>query len=138
MAHSLPGTPPIVLRARAVLARRARIGFVTLVASVVLCAGAGGLCAFWAGPEAIILATVLGFAPVWGVLFGLSAAPSESAAADARAIDQAWKEERAAWAKAVVTASVIGSEADVGAWSSADRALAEMAASAKTRGVQAE
>jgi len=109
-----------------VLRQQGRVAAVTGVVAAVLVGLAGAVAALFMGPEAFLFGLVFGFAPAWGVIYGLSAAPAATAVADARAIEQAWQEERAAWAKAMVTASVIGAEADVEAWSGADRALGAM------------
>lgn len=123
MPGPLPGTPPIVLHARAIARRdvraRVRNGVIGLVLAVALAVGVG---LAGADPQLALIAAV----PTLPIVGLLTSPIPNSEREDARLILAGWEARRKAWATEMLDASVRGASDDVQTWSAAAKALTKL------------
>lgn len=122
MPGPLPGTPPVVLHARAIVRRDLRVR----VRNALIGIGIAGLLALGAatvGWGVEVLVTTLPTLPMVGLL--TSPIP-DSERHDARTILDQWEVRRDGWAQEMLDASVRDAADDVAAWSAASRALSTL------------
>lgn len=131
--RDLPGTPPIVIEARAVVgaAKRASVldatvGVLSTLAvwAVLYALQANEFALFWGG--------VIGGGLVYPGLRAWSAT-RHPGLADAVSVLAAWDAQREAWAADVLRESVEGAAGDARAWSQANEGLSAMSDSARAQ-----